>query len=223
MWDDWTQSLWQQITGEAIVGELTGTKLTPLGSAIVRWKDFADAHPAGDVLGLDQGFGIPYGANPYVGYSSRERPYPFFEGEIDDRYPALERVVGVTLQDASKAYPFSVIALIGVVNDSVDEVPIVVFWGAPDTADALDSAAIPAGEGIGTGVAFLSTVEGDKLTFEALGDDRFRDSETGSTWTLLGEAIDGPLSGTRLEIATHRNEFWFAWQAFFPQAEVFTG
>jgi hypothetical protein len=221
MWDDRTQSLWQQITGEAIVGELTGTRLRQIGSAIVRWADFSDAHPEGDVLGLDQGFGIPYGANPYVGYSSRERPFPFFEGEIDDRYPALQRVVGVTIDGTSKAYPFSEIAPLGAVNDEVGGVPITVLWGAPDTADALDAGFIPAGDGIGTGIAYLSTVDGQVLILEPVGDDLFRDTETASTWTLLGEAIDGPLEGSRLQLATHRNEFWFAWQAFFPDADVF--
>ena len=40
------------------------------------------------------------------------------------------------------------------------------------------------------------------------------DRETGSEWTLAGRAVDGPLAGSRLELLTHTNEFWFAWQAF---------
>jgi len=31
------------------------------------------------------------------------------------------------------------------------------------------------------------------------------------------------LSGESLELLPHRNEFWFAWQAFFPDAQVWTG
>ncbi len=42
-----------------------------------------------------------------------------------------------------------------------------------------------------------------------------------STWTLLGKAIDGPLTGEELETVQHRNEFWFAWASFFPDAPVF--
>ncbi len=224
MWDDHTQSLWQQVTGEAIVGTLTGTRLATVGSAIVRWADFRAGHPDGEVLSQDTGFSIAYGANPYVGYSTRTQPYStFFRSDIDDRFPALERVVGVSIGDDHKAYPFSLLAETRAVNDSLGGLPIAVLWGAPDTSDALDSFDVALGAGIGTGVAYFSTVAGEALEFEPIDDDTFRDSNTGSTWTLLGHAIDGPLKGSRLQLAPHRNEFWFAWQAFFTGAEVWEG
>lgn len=220
MWDDVTQTLWQQIKGEGIVGELAGEKLTLLPTAIVSWADFKEEHPDGRALSDDQGFGIPYGLNPYEFYSSRSAPYNFFSGEIDDRYPALERVVGVTVGESSKAYAFSDIAEERAVNDSLGGMPIVVFWGSPDTADALDSRQIAESQGVGTGVAFSAAAGGEDLTFEASEDGNFRDVETGSTWNIFGRAIEGPLAGERLELLTHRNEFWFAWQAFFPESEV---
>ncbi len=37
MWDRQTESWWQQFTGEAIVGELTGKKLTFLPASIISW------------------------------------------------------------------------------------------------------------------------------------------------------------------------------------------
>ncbi len=40
MWDRQTQSWWQQITGDAIVGELTGTKLTLIPAPLVSWSAF---------------------------------------------------------------------------------------------------------------------------------------------------------------------------------------
>lgn len=223
MWDDVTQTLWQQITGEAIVGEHAGKSLTPLGSAIVRWADFRDNHPAGQALSPEQGFGRVYGTNPYEFYSSRARPYGFFSGEIDDRFPALERVVGVSINDVDKAYPFSLINDARVVHDDIASQELVVFWGAGDTADALDSGVIANAIGIGTGIVYVPVVNGQTLTFEASGDTEFVDSETGTTWTILGKAIAGELAGEELELLPHRNEFWFAWQAFFPDAEVWTG
>ena len=221
MWDDGTVSLWQQITGEAIVGAAAGTVLTHIPSAIVSFGDFAAAYPDGQSLSRDTGFGIPYGFNPYEGYSSRAAPYPFFTGEVDPRYGALERVVGVTIGGAATAYPFPLIAEVGAVNDSVGGVPVTVFWGG-DTADALDSGVVREGRAIGTGIAYLRQVDGRPLTFVKEGEV-FRDQETSSTWTLLGEAVSGPLAGTRLEIAVHRNDFWFAWGAFFPEGDVYEG
>lgn len=223
MWDDVTQTLWQQVTGEAIVGKHAGESLTPLASAIVRWADFRDTHPDGQALSSDQGFGLVYGSNPYEFYSSRGRPYNFYSGEIDDRFPALERVVGISVNGIDKAYPFSLINKARVVHDNLAGQELVVFWGASDTADALDSGLIADAIGIGTGIVYNPVVDGERLTFVASGDTEFVDNETGTTWSILGKATSGDLAGKELELLPHRNEFWFAWQAFFPDAEVWTG
>ena len=45
MWDRQTESWWQQITGEAIVGELTGTKLTLIPAPLVSWGAFRGQLP----------------------------------------------------------------------------------------------------------------------------------------------------------------------------------
>lgn len=223
MWDDVTQTLWQQVTGEAIVGRHAGKSLTPLASAIVRWADFRDTHPDGQALSSDQGFGLVYGSNPYEFYSSRSRPYNFYSGEIDDRFPAMERVVGISVNGIDKAYPFSLINKVRVVHDNLAGQELVVFWGASDTADALDSGLIADAIGIGTGIVYNPFVDGERLTFVASGDTEFVDNETGTTWSILGKATSGELAGEELELLPHRNEFWFAWQAFFPDAEVWTG
>ena len=225
MWDRQTESLWQQITGEAIVGELTGTQLEFVPSSIVRWGEFRERFPDGRVLSRETGFGRAYGINPYGGYDSSARPF-LFSGEIDDRFPALERVVGVTVDETNRAYPFSVISQERTVNDVVAGEPILVLWGSEDTASALDNPDISEGRSVGVGVAYLRTVEGRVLTFEPLGDDTFVDRETGSTWDLLGKAIDGPLAGAELTLAVHANHFWFAWAAFFsslPSSLVYAG
>ncbi len=215
LWDAETQSLWQQITGEAIVGELTGSRLEPLASTIVAWRIFAEAHPEGAVLGRNQGRKVLYGDNPYVGYSGRDAPLEaFFAGEIDARLPALERVVGITLNDEHVAVAFAVAQGRRAIDLEVGGEPVVVLWGAESTVDALDGFTVVAGDAIGTALAYSSEVDGRALTFEPAGIDRFIDDQTGSEWTLLGEAVAGPLIGHRLELVVHTNEFWFAWQAF---------
>ena len=221
MWDDRTVSLWQQVTGEAIVGAATGTVLKPVPTAIVSFGDFAASYPEGVSLSRESGGPAPYVSNPYEGYSTRAAPYSFFTDEIDPRYRALERIVGVTEGGGATAYPFPVISEAGAVNDSVGGVPVAVFWGG-DTADALDTRNVSEGRSIGTGLAYLRTVDGQELTFAKEGD-LFRDQETSSRWTLLGEAISGPLAGTRLDLAVHRNEFWFVWGAFYPGGAVYEG
>ena len=141
-------------------------------------------------------------------------------GEPDGRFPALSRVVGVSAGGIDKAYPFSVLGDEAAINDAIAGVPIAVLWGG-NTADALDGANIATSATIGTAVAFDPVVDDQRLTFTAVDDDLFVDAETGSTWTVLGVGVDGPLAGRQLATVTHRNEFWFAWAAFFPDAELY--
>ena len=97
MWDRQTESWWQQFSGDAIVGELTGTHLTFLPAQIVGWQAFKTAYPAGDVLSRETGFDRSYGRNPYPGYDDVDsRPF-LFDGTTDERLPPMERVVGVVL------------------------------------------------------------------------------------------------------------------------------
>ena len=201
MWDSKTDTLWQHVTGEGIVGDLAGTQLELLPSSIISWEDFQRSFSDGKVLSRQTGFSRSYGQNPYVGYSSSTRPF-LCDGEIDQRFPAPERVVGVTIGEADKAFPFRVIVGARVVNDKIGGAPIAVFWGA-DTADALDSSNISEGQAIGTGIAFDRRVNGQVLTFVANGDDTFTDEQTGSTWDLLGRAVDGPLVGEQLGPVVH--------------------
>lgn len=215
LWDRSTQSLWQQITGEAIVGELTGSRLEPLPSAIVGWSTFAEEYPGGLVLGRNQGRKVLYGDNPYVGYSGRSAPPErYFSAEIDPRLPALERVVGISHNDEHVAVPFASAREQGAIDLEVGGESVVVLWGAGSTTDALDGFTVAAGDAIGIALAYSSEVDGRALSFRRIGDDRFVDFQTRSQWTLSGKAIGGPLTGERLELVVHTNEFWFAWQAF---------
>jgi hypothetical protein len=111
------------------------------------------------------------------------------------------------VDDTIKGFPFTSISEERAVDDVIADEPILVVWGAQDTAFALDTRDITEGRSVGTGLAYLRTVGGQVLTFEAQGDDTFVDAETITTWDLLGKAITGPLEGTQLETAIHTNEF----------------
>ena len=220
MWDSATTSLWQQITGEGIVGEFAGTQLETISTAIVSFEQFSAEFPDALVLSGDSGAGRGnYGRNPYAGYSSSPVPFLFRE-EIDDRLVPLARVVGLADTDPLRAYSFEDLATRRVINDTVGDTPVVVLWGG-DTADALDGSSIADSTAIGTAIVFDPVVNDQTLTFTAGEADSFVDEQTGSTWSVLGLATDGELAGTRLETVPHRNEFWFAWQAFFGPETLF--
>jgi hypothetical protein len=217
MWDRQTESLWQQVTGEALVGELAGERLTFLPTSLLSFDEFRAAYPAGQVLSRETGHARSYGANPYVGYDASARPF-LYRGEVDDRLPAMERVVGVIVGDAAAAYPFSALEKVGVINDDVGGQPVALFY-APETLSALDAATIRDSRAVGSGVAYDPTVEGRRLTF-LWQSGQIVDQETGSVWSVAGQAVEGDLVGTQLAVRPHANHFWFALQAFYPAVEV---
>ena len=227
MWDDKTESLWQQIDGLALVGDLVGRRLEFLPAAVVPWGEFREQFPDGLVLSRETGFPVQeaaYGRNPYEGYDSRSAPIgSFFDGDPDPRLPAMERVVAVTVGETDKAYPFSLLAEERVVHDSLEGQDLVVFWGASDTASALSASTVALGTAVGAATVWETTVDGQQLTFRADGDSRFVDQETNTVWSLLGQAIDGPLAGKQLEPVLHGTHFWFAWAAFRPDTLLHEG
>ncbi len=103
MYDRQTETWWQQATGEAIIGELTGTVLTFLSAPTVSWSDFKREYPDAKVLNRDTGHRRPYGTSPYDGYDTGD-PW-LFRGRSDNRLPTMARVVVVKAGDAAVAYP----------------------------------------------------------------------------------------------------------------------
>ncbi len=221
MYDRQTESLWQQAVGECIVGELNGERLTFLPSSIVSYGDFRASFPSGEVLDPDS-TGRPhgsYGHNPYSGYDSSA---PFlFDGEYDSRMQPMERVVGVIVGDSVMAYPYSMLGDLGVVHDTPDGKGIVVLHSS-GTSSALDDSDISEGRDIGAAAVYESDLNGVELTFSVDGEF-FRDDATGSTWNLLGIAVDGPMSesGMTLTPIVHGDYFWFAWAAFHPETGIY--
>ena len=198
MYDRQTETWWQQFTGEAIVGEHVGRQLNFLPSQVISFGDYAARFPEGSVLARPAA-ARDYGRNPYTNYDSRE---PFlFNGEIDDRLRATERVVGLEVDGNVVAYPFSSTVTEGAINDRVGETPIVIFH-KPGTASALDGADIATSRDIGSAAVFDRRVGDQTLTFSPNPDGAFSDAETGSTWNILGEAVAGDLAGAQLE-ASH--------------------
>ena len=159
MFDDETESFWQQITGEAIVGVRTGTNLELLPSSIVSWEDFRTSFPDGSVLSRDTGFSRPYGRNPYVGYDDINSSPFLFRGEADSRLAAMERVVTVELGEETVAYPMRFLEESPVVADQIGGQSIVIFFKL-GTTSALHGNSIADSRDIGAAAVFRPEVGG---------------------------------------------------------------
>ncbi len=215
MWDDLTQSLWQQLTGEGIVGAHTGALLDIVPSQLVGYGAFKAQYPAGEVLSTGGGV---YGRNPYVGYDSSTTPF-LFRGAPDPRLPATERVLAWAVDDHSIAFPFSRLSAERVVNASFADRDVAVFW-QPGAYSALDAARIDQSYDTGMAALFDRNIDGRTLTFQ-IDEDAITDAETGSVWNIFGSAVSGELAGAHLRALNAFPHFWFAWAAFHPDTEVY--
>lgn len=219
MYDRQTESWWQQASGEAVVGRLTGSQLTFLPAAIISWAEAQDKYPNAEVLSRETGYQRRYGSNPYLGYDNINSSPILFQGEVSDQLPAMARVTTVDLNGEAVAYPNDVLQEVGVVNDAVGGTDVVVFW-QPGLASALDSGSIAAGQDVGVNGVFERVLAGQVLTF-MMDNGRITDVQTGSTWNIFGQAISGELVGQSLTPVVKVDHFWFSWAAFRPDTRIY--
>ncbi len=218
MYDRATESLWTHFDGRAVVGALTGEVLEPIGSPLLAWADFKATYPDGQVLDRDRtGYSRGYGTNPYVGYDDPNGVPFLFRGVADDRARELQRVVGITVGEESLAY--SLDALIADGGLSVTPVTlggrdVVILW-AGGQGTALESRTIGEGRDVGSVGVFVPEADGRAMALVPSAEG-FTDDLTGSSWTVTGLAVDGPLAGTQLERIPHLDTFWFAWSTYRP-------
>lgn len=221
MYDRTTETLWQQFTGEGLVGDLTGEQLDFLPSQLISYANFKDAYPDGQVLSKATGHNRAYGQNPYVGYDTLPgRPF-LFSGETDERLAPVDRVVTVrfTEEAVDVAYPVVTLAEMGAINDEPAGQPIVVFH-LPGTTSALGDALIEHSEDVGATAVFSRIVSDQTLTFSRDGD-HFVDAETGTKWNIAGHAVEGELVGEELTQIVAADHFWFSWVAFRPNTIIY--
>ncbi|NCS71968.1 MAG: DUF3179 domain-containing protein [Candidatus Magasanikbacteria bacterium] len=104
MYDTQTNSYWSQILGEAIVGKQTGKILTVLPYQIMRYHDWKQTYPNGEVLSTDTGFTRDYTTSPYGNYANDTSLF-FPVDYTDNRYHPKMPTYVVTINDEMKAYP----------------------------------------------------------------------------------------------------------------------
>ena len=105
MYDEETNTYWQQIDGNAIVGELTGQELIEIDLDTIKWGEWKKEHPDSKVLSKETGFLRPYGDDdgPYDGYY--ESDYLIFNpNEQDSRLHAKDVVFSLVFEDIPVAF-----------------------------------------------------------------------------------------------------------------------
>ena len=220
MYDRQTESWWQQISGEGIVGNMNGKKLKQFPSQIVSFGQFSKAFPKGLVLSRETGHKREYGINPYRGYDDITKTPFLFRGKPDERLKPMEKIIAVELDGVTKAYPHTITKKKRVITDKIKNTELVIFH-ADGATSALDEGQISESRDIGTTGVFLPEIDGNKLTF-IYDSGEFVDDQTKSRWNVFGQAVDGELKGKQLKQIQAGDYFAFAWLVFKPKTEIYS-
>jgi hypothetical protein len=218
MYDRTTESLWQQFSGEALVGDYTGYELTIIPSQLISFEQFRESWDEAKVLSRETGHRRNYGNNPYAGYDDINNSPFLLREEVPGKIRPMEKVIGVRTENEVKGYTYSVTRERKVLHDTVGCEPIVIFH-VDGMASALDNRTIHRSRDDGATGVFSPEINGEFLEFEFTNGE-IRDKNTGSTWNISGRAVSGPLRGERLETKVYGDYFAFAWLVFYPETEM---
>jgi hypothetical protein len=208
MYDHQTDSLWSHVRGDAMTGQLAGTRLDIVPAMHTTWGVWRRLHPHTLVLDPSRSpYRRDYSVDPYEDYYANEQIGVLGSPSTDPRVSPKQFVVGVRRGDAVKAYPFAALSATPVVNDDLAGPIAVVF----DT-------------GAASATVFERRLGERELTFEPLRTEalRLRDRETGSIWDgRTGQALAGPLAGRRLVPVPATHAFWFGWRDHHSNTDVY--
>ena len=179
-YDHETRSIWSQPWGRALKGNYKGVQLNLLPFQLTTWERWKETYPHTQVMVNDTEYLV----------ISRQGFQPEF-------------VIGLVLGSDTKAYYYTDVEALGVVNDRLCEFPVLV-WAEGEIYQA-----------------YLRQIDNDTLTFRLEGDEMV-DEETGSRWDpSLGLAQSGPLAGKSLRQVPSLSSYDWAWMDFYPESEFY--
>lgn len=194
MFDRETDSLWNQFTGEPVVGPLVDSgitlKIRPV--AITSWKRWRESHPGTKVLSLETGHRRDYGPGVvYQDYFASDDL--MFPAVVDERqHKQKDYIFGIRDVGQSKAWPIEAFSGGAVINDAIGSRELVLIGDeATRTVRAYER----------RGRVFEAASNGNALT------------ASDGIWQVGEEELTGP-DGTRLPRVPGHIAYWFAWNGY---------
>ncbi|MEO0772378.1 MAG: DUF3179 domain-containing protein [Pseudomonadota bacterium] len=200
MFDRDTRSLWNQFTGEPVVGPLanSGLKLKIRPTVITSWKAWREAHPHTTVLSLETGHIRNYDSGfVYRDYfASPDLMFPALTDE--SRLRQKTYVYGIRTAGGAKAWPVDAFSQTPVINDQVGFLNVVLL-GDPTSRT-------------------VRAYDRRDWVFEAAKDGV---TGPGGLWDVTETALIGP-HGERAPRVPGHITYWFAWDGYLgAQSELY--
>ncbi len=204
MQDKETGTFWSHVTGEALLGSLTGASLESIPSVQTSWAEWFREHPDTKLLRKSR----MVRSSVYESYFRNEKRMGLglMRGSwAHNRMPGKTIIHGVAIGPHTAAIADTWLRENQMENLLLGEEPVVVMRGDDG------------------GVRAWKAKSGsyERLTFQKTSDDHYIDDQTGSTWSLEeGRCVTGQLEGIHLESVQVTTAFWFAWSSFYPNTQV---
>jgi hypothetical protein len=197
-----TGSLWQQATGEALMGRLAGARLTPVAAGQLTWGAWQAAFPT-SVLAVEWFQKHGWAPAGIVNALLCEVPARTTAPGLSDLGSALSphsEVSGICFKGEARAYPLAALAQAGLVSDRVGGVPLAIWFDpAADRVSAVER-----------------LVNGAEVTLELRNGQLIAGS--GGRWDQFGQPVDG---GEALRPVPVARLWWLGWKEFHPKSSLF--
>ena len=228
MYDRETRTLWNQLTGEPVLGLLAAhpVALRLLPVVLTTWADWKAQHPDTRVLDPQTGYDRPYIPGvPYGQYFSA--PGTMFPVWRRSRLlPPKTRVYTLRLDGVPKAYPLDALTARRVVNDVLGRtaVVLVAMRGIVTVTGRRETGRLPdrlrgSPKSYSAGGEVRAYRRGKETFAPGPDADTLLDS-AGQPWRITEEALLGP-RGIRAPRINGFLAYWFGWYAFFPRTLVY--
>jgi hypothetical protein len=222
MRDEETGTYWQQISGAAISGPLTGRHLTLVPSDELSFAMWKAEEPRGTVLKDVAKYTSEYAKKDWE-VRMKKAPTVLSYGQAGLEPRTL--MLGIQAFGTSHALPYEVVLKEKLVQDRVGSEPVLLVVGPDGHSIRAFRDRIP---GVDGAPAFYRTLD-DKQAHpteaawlnQAATAPLLMDDATGGQWNFQGCALSGKAQGLCLERIEVIKDYWFDWRHYNPSTTVY--
>jgi len=211
MRDEQTGTFWQQISGRAIAGPLTGSQLELVYSDELTFGLWRKLAPGGAVLLPVARYASEYEARDWDTRMAKARTVLDFP-----KTPLKPRdlVLGVALSGDSRAYEVNRVLREMLIQDRVGAESLLLVVGPDRKSIRVFRARL---DGVETPEFFRKT-DGSSVDARS---PLMIDSQTGGEWNFDGCAVRGKYVGRCLALVPAVKDYWFDWRNYHPDTTIF--